>query len=104
MQAKFFREIKNTSTKLLREMSILNSPKPIIRIPDNPHFRSDAIARYLDVSLRRVQQIINEIEQKTRGKIRIVPVVKGLYTQKDACRIFKYQGYTVEILENGKNV
>lgn len=104
MQAKFFRETKNTLTKLLREMSILNPPKPVIRIPDNPHFRSDAIARYLDVSLRRVQQIINEIHSKTGGKIRIVPVVKGIYTQRDACRIFKYQGFTVEILENGKNI
>jgi len=85
-------------------MSILNPPKPVIRIPDNPHFRSDAIAKYLGVSVRRVQQIIQEIEFKTRGKIRIVPVVKGLYTQRDACRIFTYKGYTVEILENGKNV
>lgn len=82
-------------------MSILNPPKPIIRIPDNPHFRVDAIARYLNLSIRRVQQIINEIEVRTKGKIRIVPVVKGLYTQKDACRIFKFQGYTVEIETNG---
>lgn len=101
MQAKLFRETKNTLTKLLREMSILNPPKPVIRIPDNPHFRSDAIAKYLGVSVRRVQQIIVEVETRTKGKIRIVPVLKGLYTQKDACRIFRFQGYTVEILENG---